>query len=74
MMQMYDYFFRKMCSGQNILQKVPFPRVNRSSKSVGGILGRLVNLFTNFANPFLNQDLGDMYCIDSYQLILHTGL
>lgn len=26
MMQMYDYFFRKVCSGQNILQKVPFAR------------------------------------------------
>ena len=23
---MYDYFFRKVCSGQNILQKVPFAR------------------------------------------------
>ena len=74
MMQMYDYFFRKVCSGQNILQKVPFARVNRSSKSVGGILVRLVNLFTNFANPFLNQYFGDMHCIDSYHLILNTCL
>ena len=132
---MYDYFFRKVCSGQNILQKVPFARAKVgvqnyfiqsvgviftlkahsrgasvpfglghiaryapspegnicapimhfqcknnfehlliSSKSVGGILGRLVNLFANFANPFLNQDFGDMHCIDSYHLILNTCL
>lgn len=74
MMQMYDYFFRKVCSGQNILQKVPFARVNRSSKSVGGILVRLANLFANFATPFFNLNLGSMHCTNSYQLILHTGL